>query len=148
MATLNSDTTTAADITDSNISGDLQSLTAGDGIYEAITRLNAQIKRLTVDVDNIHAFAKAAFGTNSDTAASQGETGATGATGAAGATGATGAAGATGATGAAGATGATGAAGATGNSHLSSFTMTVTGGKKDIIEFSDGKKTWTITGGK
>ena len=61
----------------------------------------------------------------------------------------TGAKGATGAKGHKGKKGDKGNTGAAGNSHLSGWTLTQGTGKNDgVLTITNGKKTWTITGGK
>ena len=112
-------------------------------LYTVADDLRTEIENLRNDLEEIHAFVKAAFGTDSDNAASKGPKGDTGATGAAGADGRDGAAGAKGDT---GATGATGAAGADGNSHLSKWTLTDEG--RGELSITDGTTKWTISGGR
>lgn len=87
---------------------DVSEIFNDEGIYQNNKFLLKQVEDLRVDLEELHAFIKAAFGKDSSSAASQGAKGDTGATGAKGDTGATGAKGDTGATGPQGATGAAG----------------------------------------
>jgi hypothetical protein len=106
---------------------DISEIFNDDGLYQANKFLLKQVEDLRADVEELHTFIKDAFGKDSSSAASKGDTGATGPqgpkgdTGARGSTGSTGPQGATGPQGPQGATGATGAKGSTGangNDHL------------------------------
>jgi len=126
------------------ISDDLASLTDiseifnDDGLYQVNRFLLKQIEDLREDVEELHAFIKAAFGKDSSAASSQGPKGNTGAQGPKGDTGATGAQGPKGDTGAKGDKGDKGDKGATGeNASVSGFE-----GKKTV-----GKETWTFVDG-
>jgi len=112
---------------------DISELFNDDGLYQANKFLLKQVEDLRTDVEELHTFIKDAFGKDSSSAASKGDTGATGPRGAtgpagpkgdtgstgpqgpAGPTGPQGPKGNTGATGATGPQGATGAAGPKGN---------------------------------
>jgi hypothetical protein len=117
------------------ISDDLTSLTDisdlfnDDAIYQTNKFLLKQVEDLRQDVEELHAFIKDAFGKDSTSAASKGDTGATGPQGPKGDTGATGA---TGATGPAGADGKNGS-----DASVSGFK-----GQKTV-----GKETWTFEAG-
>jgi len=73
-----------------DVLNDISELFNDDGIYQANKFLLKQVENLRQDVEEIHAFIKAAFGKDSTTAASKGETGATGPQGPQGPRGATG----------------------------------------------------------
>ena len=105
--------------------------------YSKSIYLLKEIENIRLDLEELHNFIKSAFGKDSTSAASKGDTGATGPKGAQGPQGPTGSngkdgsVGATGPQGPQGATGATGAKGSTGaagNSHLSNV---------DAISFDD-----------
>lgn len=83
--------------------------------YTKSVYLLKEIENIRQDVEELHAFVKDAFGKDSTTAASKGDTGATGPQGPQGPKGDTGA---TGATGPAGANGTNGKDGTNGNDHL------------------------------
>ena len=83
--------------------------------YTKSVYLLKEIENIRQDVEELHAFVKDAFGKDSTTAASKGDTGATGPQGPQGQKGDTGA---TGATGPAGANGTNGKDGTNGNDHL------------------------------
>lgn len=117
------------------IFNDLQGLTDisevynDDGLYQQNRFLLKQIEDLREDVEELHAFIKAAFGRDYTQASSKGAKGDTGATGPQGPQGATGA---TGATGPAGADGKNGS-----DASVSGFK-----GEKTV-----GKETWTFEAG-
>ena len=100
-----------------------------------------EIENIRLDLEELHSFIKSAFGKDSTSAASKGDTGATGPQGAQGPkgdTGATGSQGATGATGPAGANGSNGKNGADGNSHLSNVTSIVFNPKANKLQVNIG----------
>ncbi len=97
--------------------------------YTKSVYLLKEIENIRQDVEELHAFIKDAFGKDSTSAASKGDTGATGPQGPKGDTGATGA---TGATGPAGADGKNGS-----DASVSGFK-----GQKTV-----GKETWTFEAG-
>ena len=106
--------------------------------YTKSVYLLKEIENMRQDIEELHAFIKDAFGKDSTTAASKGDTGATGPQGPKGDTGATGATGAQGPKGATGATGATGPQGPAGSD------ASVSGFKGQKIV---GKETWTFENG-
>lgn len=106
--------------------------------YTKSVYLLKEIENMRQDIEELHAFIKDAFGKDSTTAASKGDTGATGPQGPKGDTGATGATGAQGPKGATGATGATGSQGPAGSD------ASVSGFKGQKIV---GKETWTFENG-
>ena len=114
-------------------------------LFQVADDMRTEIENLRQDLEDMHAYVKAAFGTDSDNASSQGPQGPEGAKGDTGVTGDTGSAGAQGPAGAAGSKGDTGDTGATGNSHLSDWTLKDDNG---TLSISDGKTTWTISGKK
>ena len=112
------------------------------GIFHVNKHLVKEIENIRQDIEELHAFIKTAFGKDSSTAASKGETGATGPQGPqgpkgdTGATGPQGPQGATGAAGPAGANGINGKDGANGNDHLKnvqSITFNEKSGQLEII---------------
>ena len=126
------------------ISDDLTSLTDisdlfnNDDIYQTNKFLLKQVEDLRQDVEELHAFIKDAFGKDSSSAASKGDTGDTGPQGPKGDTGATGPQGPKGDTGATGPTGPAGADGKNGSdASVSGFK-----GQKTV-----GKETWTFEDG-
>tara|TARA_R100001163_G_C4999680_1_gene149285 strand:- start:94 stop:612 length:519 start_codon:yes stop_codon:yes gene_type:complete len=123
------------------ISDDLAALTDisevfnDDGLYQTNRFLIKQIEDLRLDVEELHAFIKDAFGKSSSSAASQGakgDTGNTGATGAKGDKGDKGDTGATGATGPQGPAGADGADGSDASVSGASGTFSGTSGKSTV----------------
>ena len=109
--------------------------------YARAIYLLKEIENMRQDIEELHAFIKDAFGKDSTSAASKGDTGATGPRGAQGPkgdTGATGSQGATGATGPAGADGSNGKNGADGNSHLSNVTSIVFNPKANKLQVNIG----------
>ena len=112
-----------------NTLNDISDLFNDDAVYQTNKFLLKQVEDLRQDVEELHAFIKDAFGKDSTTAASKGDTGATGPQGPKGDTGATGA---TGATGPAGADGKNGS-----DASVSGFK-----GQKTV-----GKETWTFEAG-
>jgi len=108
---------------------DISELFNDDGLYQANKFLLKQVEDLRTDVEELHTFIKDAFGKDSTSAASKGDTGATGPQGPQGPKGDTGATGATGATGPQGQAGS--------NASVSGFK-----GQKTV-----GKETWTFEDG-
>jgi hypothetical protein len=109
--------------------------------YSKSIYLLKEIENIRLDLEELHSFIKSAFGKDSTSAASKGDTGATGPRGAQGPkgdTGATGSQGATGATGPAGADGSNGKNGADGNSHLSNVTSIVFNPKANKLQVNIG----------
>jgi len=92
-----------------NTLNDISDLFNDDAVYQTNKFLLKQVEDLRQDVEELHAFIKDAFGKDSTTAASKGDTGATGPQGPQGPQGATGAT---------GPAGADGKNGADGNDHL------------------------------
>jgi len=125
----------------STIASDIAAITditdvINDGVnYENTKYFLKEIENIRLDLEELHAFVKDAFGKDSTTAASKGDTGATGPQGPKGDTGATGAQGPKGDTGATGATGPQGPAGS--DASVSGFK-----GQKTV-----GKETWTFEAG-
>ena len=117
------------------ISDDLTSLTDisdlfnDDDIYQTNKFLLKQVEDLRQDVEELHAFIKDAFGKDSSSAASKGDTGATGPQGPKGDTGATGAT---------GPAGSDGKNGADGNSHLNNIKSITFNGKTNQLEVTIG----------
>ena len=113
-----------------------------DALYQNNKFLLKQIEDLRLDVEELHAFIKDAFGKDSSSAASQGakgEKGDTGATGAKGAKGDKGDTGATGATGPQGPAGADGADGSDASVSGASGSFTATSGKSSVtVTVSNG----------
>ena len=112
-----------------NSLNDISELFNDDGLYQANKFLLKQVEDLRTDVEELHTFIKDAFGKDSTSAASKGDTGATGPQGPQGPKGDTGATGATGATGPQGQAGS--------NASVSGFK-----GQKTV-----GKETWTFEDG-
>ncbi len=115
--------------------------------YSKSIYLLKEIENIRLDLEELHSFIKSAFGKDSTSAASKGDTGATGPqgaqgpkgdTGATGSQGATGATGATGAAGANGSNGSNGKNGADGNSHLSNVTSIVFNPKANKLQVNIG----------
>jgi hypothetical protein len=105
--------------------------------YSKSIYLLKEIENIRLDLEELHNFIKSAFGKDSTSAASKGDTGATGPKGAQGPkgdTGATGPQGATGATGPAGANGSNGKNGADGNDHLKNVTSIAFNPKANRLE--------------
>lgn len=116
-----------------------------------------EIENIRQDLEEIHAFIKDAFGKDSTTAASKGDTGATGpqgpqgpqgATGATGAQGPKGDTGATGATGPQGPAGADGKNGTNGNSHLDNVKSITFNSKLGQLEITIGDTVYRFTPAK
>lgn len=119
--------------------------------YSKSIYLLKEIENIRLDLEELHAFIKTAFGKDSTTAASKGETGATGPQGPQGPkgdTGATGSQGATGATGPAGADGSNGKNGADGNSHLSNVTSIAFNPKANALQVNIGGTVYNFTPAK
>ena len=98
---------------------DISELFNDDGLYQANKFLLKQVEDLRTDVEEVHTFIKDAFGKDSTSAASKGDTGATGPQGPKGAT---------------GATGAKGSTGTAGNSHLENVTSITYNSKTKKLE--------------
>lgn len=107
--------------------------------YSKSIYLLKEIENIRLDLEELHAFIKTAFGKDSTSATSKGEKGDAGATGPQGPTGSTGPQGSAGASGAAGSDGADGA---DGNSHLSNITSISVNGKSGQLEIAIGKSTY------
>jgi hypothetical protein len=127
--------------TELNALTDVSEMFNDEGIYQNNKFLLKQVEDLRVDVEELHAFIKAAFGKDSSSAASQGAKGDTGATGATGAKGDKGDKGDTGATGATGPQGPQGPAGADG---ADGSDASVSGASGSFTATS-GKSTVTVT---
>jgi len=97
--------------------------------YSKSIYLLKEIENIRLDLEELHTFIKNAFGKDSTSAASKGETGATGPQGPQGATGAAGAA---------GANGSNGKNGADGNSHLSNVTSIAFNPKANRLQVNIG----------
>ena len=109
--------------------------------YSKSIYLLKEIENIRLDLEELHNFIKSAFGKDSTSAASKGDTGATGAQGTQGPkgdTGATGPQGATGATGPAGANGSNGKNGADGNDHLKNVTSIAFNPKANRLQVNIG----------
>ena len=109
--------------------------------YSKSIYLLKEIENIRLDLEELHSFIKSAFGKDSTSAASKGDTGATGPQGVQGPkgdTGATGSQGVTGATGPAGANGSNGKNGADGNSHLSNVTSIAFNSKANRLQVNIG----------
>ena len=121
--------------TELNSLNDISPIFNDDALYQNNKFLLKQIEDLRLDVEELHAFIKDAFGKDSSSAASQGakgEKGDTGATGAKGAKGDKGDTGATGATGPQGPAGADGADGSDASVSGASGSFTATSGKSSV----------------
>jgi len=131
--------------------------------YSKSIYLLKEIEDMRQDIEELHAFVKDAFGKDSSSAASKGDTGSqgpkgdTGAVGPKGNTGSAGAAGpqgpkgdtgAKGATGATGPAGAKGATGAAGNSHLSGVKSITFNSKTNQLEVAIGESTYRFNPSK
>ena len=131
--------------TELNSLNDISPIFNDDALYQNNKFLLKQIEDLRLDVEELHAFIKDAFGKDSSSAASQGakgdkgDTGATGAAGAKGDKGDTGATGATGPQGPAGADGADGKDGSDASVSGASGSFTATSGKSSVnVTVSNG----------
>ena len=100
--------------------------------YSKSIYLLKEIENMRQDIEELHSFIKSAFGKDSTSAASKGDTGATGPQGAQGPKGDTGAAGA------AGTNGTNGKNGADGNSHLSNVTSIAFNPKANRLQVNIG----------
>ena len=107
--------------------------------YSKSIYLLKEIENIRLDLEELHSFIKSAFGKDSTSAASKGDTGATGPQGATGATGATGPA---------GANGSNGKNGADGNSHLSNVTSIAFNPKANRLEVNIGGTVYNFTPSK
>jgi len=110
--------------------------------YSKSIYLLKEIENMRQDIEELHSFIKSAFGKDSTSAASKGDTGATGPQGATGATGATGPAGAN------GSNGSNGKNGADGNSHLSNVTSIVFNPKANALQVNIGGTVYNFTPSK
>lgn len=128
--------------TELNSLNDISPIFNDDALYQNNKFLLKQIEDLRLDVEELHAFIKDAFGKDSSSAASQGAKGEKGDTGATGAKGAKGDKGDKGDTGATGATGPQGPAGADGSDASvsgASGSFTATSGKSSVtVTVSNG----------
>ena len=128
--------------TELNSLNDISPIFNDDALYQNNKFLLKQIEDLRLDVEELHAFIKDAFGKDSSSAASQGakgEKGDTGATGAKGDKGDKGDTGATGATGPQGPAGADGADGSDASVSGASGSFTATSGKSSVtVTVSNG----------
>lgn len=119
--------------------------------YTKSVYLLKEIENIRLDLEELHAFVKDAFGKDSTTAASKGDTGATGPQGPKGDTGAAGAQGPkgdTGATGATGPAGADGKNGTNGNSHLDNIKSITFDGKSGQLQITIGDTVYRFTPAK
>jgi len=107
--------------------------------YSKSIYLLKEIENMRQDIEELHSFIKSAFGKDSTSAASKGDTGATGPQGATGATGATGPA---------GANGSNGKNGADGNSHLSNVTSIAFNPKANRLQVNIGGTVYNFTPSK
>ena len=128
--------------TELNSLNDISLIFNDDALYQNNKFLLKQIEDLRLDVEELHAFIKDAFGKDSSSAASQGakgDKGDTGATGAAGAKGDKGDKGDTGATGATGPQGPAGADGSDASVSGASGSFSATSGKSSVnVTVSNG----------
>ncbi len=128
--------------TELNSLNDISPIFNDDALYQNNKFLLKQIEDLRLDVEELHAFIKDAFGKDSSSASSQGAKGEKGDTGATGAKGAKGDKGDKGDTGATGATGPQGPAGADGSDASvsgASGSFTATSGKSSVtVTVSNG----------
>jgi hypothetical protein len=113
--------------------------------YSKSIYLLKEIENIRLDLEELHAFIKTAFGKDSTTAASKGETGATGPQGPQGPKGDTGT---TGLQGPQGAAGANGTNGTNGNSHLSNVGSIQFNSKANQLEITIDKTTYRINPAK
>ena len=104
--------------------------------YSKSIYLLKEIENMRQDIEELHSFIKSAFGKDSTSAASKGDTGATGPQGA------------TGATGPAGANGSNGKNGADGNSHLSNVTSIAFNLKANRLQVNIGGTVYNFTPSK
>ena len=112
------------------------------GIYHVNKHLIKQLEEMRLDIEELHAFIKDAFGKDSAQAASQGSKGDAGPQGLVGVTGSQGNPGVQGPKGSTGSTGLTGSAGpkgADGNSHLGNVNSIAINSKTGKLEVSIGK---------
>jgi hypothetical protein len=128
--------------TELNSLNDISLIFNDDALYQNNKFLLKQIEDLRLDVEELHAFIKDAFGKDSSSAASKGAKGDKGDTGATGAKGAKGDKGDKGDTGATGATGPQGPAGADGSDASvsgASGSFSATSGKSSVnVTVSNG----------
>lgn len=116
--------------------------------YSKSIYLLKEIENIRLDLEELHAFIKTAFGKDSTTAASKGETGATGPQGPQGPKGDTGSTGPQGPQGATGVAGPAGSNGKDGNSHLSNVGSIQFNSKANQLEITIGKTTYRINPAK
>jgi hypothetical protein len=110
--------------------------------YTKSIYLLKEIENMRQDIEELHAFIKDAFGKDSTTAASKGDTGATGPQGPQGPKGDTGANGAT------GPAGADGKNGTNGNSHLDNVKSIIFNSKLGQLEITIGDTVYRFTPAK
>jgi len=129
----------------SKIASDIASITditnvINDGAnYENTKYFLKEIENIRLDLEELHAFVKDAFGKDSSSATSKGEKGDTGSAGPQGPKGDTGA---TGATGPQGPAGTNGTNGTNGNSHLGEVKSITFNGKTNQLEITIGDATY------
>jgi hypothetical protein len=116
--------------------------------YSKSIYLLKEIENIRLDLEELHAFIKTAFGKDSTTAASKGETGATGPQGPQGPKGDTGSTGPQGPQGATGVAGPAGSNGKDGNSHLSNVGSIQFNSKANQLEITIDKTTYRINTAK
>ena len=116
--------------------------------YSKSIYLLKEIENIRLDLEELHAFIKTAFGKDSTTAASKGETGATGPQGLQGPKGDTGSTGPQGPQGATGVAGPAGSNGKDGNSHLSNVGSIQFNSKANQLEITIDKTTYRINTAK
>ena len=127
--------------TELNALNDISEIYNDEALFQTNKHLLKQIEDLRADVEELHAFTKAAFGKDSSAASSKGAKGDTGATGAQGPKGDKGDKGDTGATGATGAAGKDGKDGSDASvSGVSSDVVVVVNSKggTSTLEFTNG----------
>ena len=112
------------------------------GIFHVNKHLVKEIEKMRLDIEELHAFIKTAFGKDSSTAASKGDTGATGPQGPQGPKGDIGATGAT------GPAGADGKNGTNGNSHLDNIKSITFNEKTGQLEITIGEAVYRFTPAK
>ncbi len=118
---------------------DISEVFNDDGLYQTNKFLLKQIEDLRIDVEELHAFIKDAFGKDSTSAASKGDTGATGPQGPKGDTGATGAT---------GPAGANGKNGTNGNSHLDNIKSITFNEKSGQLQITIGDAVYRLNPAK
>tara|TARA_R100001463_G_scaffold26260_5_gene61628 strand:+ start:3818 stop:4360 length:543 start_codon:yes stop_codon:yes gene_type:complete len=129
---------------------DISEIYNDEALFQTNKFLLKQIEDLRADVEELHAFTKAAFGKDSSQASSKGSKGDTGSQGPKGDKGDKGDTGATGSQGPKGNTGATGAAGADGKDGKDGSDASVSGVSSDVVVVVNSKgstKTLEFTNG-